>query len=239
MKPKPSFKRGFTLIELLVVITIVAALAALALGMANRGMAKAKGAKAISNMRQIGSLLGTYAGDNNNRLPPARADIKTSSGSWEQLHWFEALATLLYPEIEPVTWRNPKWWKDNKPVLLNPLIDETSKPNAYAWWNPGYAINRQIIANLAPPGIGTNWGPGQNGPQTYAIPLTRIGDPSRTPIVAPRADWHYTYNATEIKEAGLKQFLINDRMPILFIDGHVESMKLSEYTKRGLEKMPR
>ena len=149
MNAKPSSKRGFTLVELLVVITIVAALAALALGMANRGMAKAKGAKAISNMRQLGSLLGTYAGDNNNRLPPARADIQTSSGAWEQLHWFESLATLLHPDLEPATWRNKKWWQDNKPVLLNPLIDETSKPFAHDWWNPGYAMNRQIIVNLA------------------------------------------------------------------------------------------
>lgn len=232
-------RSGFTLIELLVVIAIIIALTGLGLTMLASSRKKAQAAVSVSNMRQIGIHLMGYASSHGNRLPPARADLEDGSGGWGQLHWFEALLAEARPELEPDTWREETWWLRTKPVFYNPLIDEESKPNAFAWWNPGYAINRQIVTNLDPDGIGWNWSPGKHGPQTYAIPLTRIREPARTPIIAPRADWHYTYSNTEIKEPGLENFLVDGKMPILFIDGHVERMPLAEYTERKLHEMPR
>lgn len=239
MRRRKQFGRGFTLVELLVTIAIVVVLAGLSLAFFHRGKKRAESVKIIANMRQIGTLLATHAAENGNRLPPARADIALESGGWGQLHWFEALLQLLYPDLDPQEWRNEDWWTRNEPLLRHPEIDEKTKPWAWAWWNPGFALNRQIVDNLDPEGYGWNWAPGKHGPQTYAIPLTSIDQPSRTPIVAPRGDWHFTYNDQEIKEPGLKQFLIDGKMPILFVDGHVEMMTLDEYQERELDELPR
>jgi prepilin-type N-terminal cleavage/methylation domain-containing protein len=67
-----AFAKGniaFTLIELLVVIGIIAILAAIAFPIIKSVTRTAKSAKAVSNLRQIGLLVGSYAGDNNNRIP--------------------------------------------------------------------------------------------------------------------------------------------------------------------------
>jgi len=60
---------GFTLIELLATIAIVAILAVLALTAMGAVRAQGDRAKAISNMRQIGSAIGLYAADKDSLLP--------------------------------------------------------------------------------------------------------------------------------------------------------------------------
>ena len=62
-------RAGFTLIELLVTIAIVAILAALALTATGAARTQGDRAKAISNMRQIGSAIGLYAADKDSLLP--------------------------------------------------------------------------------------------------------------------------------------------------------------------------
>ena len=51
------------------VIGIIAILAAIAFPIIKSVTRTAKSAKAVSNLRQIGLLVGSYAGDNNNRIP--------------------------------------------------------------------------------------------------------------------------------------------------------------------------
>jgi hypothetical protein len=60
---------AFTLIELLVVIAIIAILAAIAFPIIKSVTRTAKSAKAVSNLRQIGVMVASYAGENNNRIP--------------------------------------------------------------------------------------------------------------------------------------------------------------------------
>jgi prepilin-type N-terminal cleavage/methylation domain-containing protein len=59
---------GFTLVELLVVISIVAILAAVAIGFTQRISARASSATAMSNLRQCGIILMTKASEKNNQL---------------------------------------------------------------------------------------------------------------------------------------------------------------------------
>ena len=72
MKVPYSFQhrrqRGFTLVELLVVIAIVAVLALTAFMFARRGLEKATASKALSRLRQSGTILLADAQDKNGKL---------------------------------------------------------------------------------------------------------------------------------------------------------------------------
>ena len=234
-----SRRNGFTLTELLVVIVIIAALSSLVFMMGSRALKKADGVRSISNMRQIGTMLGAYASDNSNRLPAPRADIPLPNGSFQQLHWFETLVQLTDSSLEPKDWQSIEWWRNTEPILRNPIIDGTPGPAKDNWWNPGYAFNRQMIVNIAPEGMSRSWAPGENGPQSYAIPLAKIRDPSRTPIIAPRKQWHFTFKPSELKDPNLEPFKIDGKLNVLFVDGHVEAIRPDEYTQRKLHEMPR
>ncbi len=73
---KNRMQQGFTLIELLVVITIIAILAGLALPTFTKIQEKGNMTKAISNCRQIITVLRIYSSDNNGNYP----DVAMSSG---------------------------------------------------------------------------------------------------------------------------------------------------------------
>lgn len=65
----PAGHRAFTLVELLVVIAIIAILAALLLPALARAKDSGRKAACISNLRQMGIAIHTYAQDNGGRIP--------------------------------------------------------------------------------------------------------------------------------------------------------------------------
>ena len=80
----------FTLIELLIVIVIIAILAALLLPVLNQAKEKAYSSLCISNLKQIGFGMHSYAGDNNETCPPVRMTI-TGSASETSRAWTSIL----------------------------------------------------------------------------------------------------------------------------------------------------
>ena len=72
---------GFTLIELLVVISIVAMLAGLLLPALTSAREKSRRVACSANLRQIGTGMMAYAGDNANHLPTALANA--GSNEWD------------------------------------------------------------------------------------------------------------------------------------------------------------
>lgn len=229
MKRKPTSIRpsaGFTLVELLVVIVIIGALAALAMTMTGKMKTRADAAKSVMNMRQIGSAVGVYMADNSNNLPAGREEAQDASGTWvEGLHWHQNLLLLTNPGMDLEKMRDEAWWNANKPFVKNPLANANSLPKPFMPWWPGYALNLQIVSNL---GLGGgDWKAGGGGPQTKRVNLSMIPEPQKTPLVSPRGDWLYYTN--DLLEAGIKGFLVDGKLPILFVDGHVETMTPNEY----------
>jgi len=75
-------KTGFTLVELLVALAIVAVLVAIILPVVSKSRDKAKDAKCLSNLRQIGMAVRLYANDNQNTIVPGFATGITPA--WNQ-----------------------------------------------------------------------------------------------------------------------------------------------------------
>ncbi len=226
---------GFTLVELLVVVTIIIILAAIAFTVGPKMMRRGDAAKSMENLRQIGPLMMTYAADNNFRLPAMRPMIKDENGRYvSDLHWHQALALLAIPDLDADKLGDDKWWEATEPVLRNPMYSKKMLPQKLANWHQGYAMNRMIPNNL---GYTGSWDEGDKGPNSHGTSLSEVTQQTRTPLVAPNVDnWHYV--GSDLGRKINEGFLIEGKLPILFVDGHVESMTPAQYIEKEYDKQP-
>jgi prepilin-type N-terminal cleavage/methylation domain-containing protein len=99
-----KFNPAFTLAELLIVIVMIGVLAALLFPLATNMRKNASSAISVSNLRQIGASIVSYANDNNTMLPgPILTDNHTkyqNNAASGQLSWHlkEYLATVSQPD---------------------------------------------------------------------------------------------------------------------------------------------
>jgi len=227
MKKNHTLQRtgGFTLVELLVVITIIAALAAVAFTVGPRMKRRADAAKSTQNMRQIGAVAGVFSADNSMKLP-ALVLPSVPAGTTAEVLWHEGLLFLTYPDVDKskIKW-DTAWWNTNNPFMRNPVMTATSKPKPFKPWFNGYSYNYRITANLGAYS------------ESFMPALASISDPARTPFVVPF--WNTRYSPADVAGADMKSFLVDNKMSVLFVDGHVENMTPSEYLSRKLDEMPR
>jgi prepilin-type N-terminal cleavage/methylation domain-containing protein/prepilin-type processing-associated H-X9-DG protein len=246
-------RKGFTLVELLVVIAIIATLAALGTVVAGKMMRKGKAVKSISNMRQMGVVMAGYAVDNNNSLPPARGEELSPSGEKTNLYWHQAIMAQLRPENFDQILSDNKWWATNDVIAKNPLMDKRKSGGSFDIKKPGYGINHAIRTNFAKSPSMFNGSGAQDGNfiDAQKIPLSWFSEPARTPLIIPHDNWdtdRFLNGSTLANVSTSKQFMVDGKLNILFVDGHCEeirfldgkekSLPISEYAKKNLDKMP-
>ncbi len=151
MKTKTFAHRhfGFTLIELLVVIAIIAILAAMLLPSLAAAKARAGKAKSTSNLKQLGTAITLFAGDNNEMFPPAGDELING----DQLTWDSYINFYISGGHLPRTELDvgDLYASDTPPVLRCPL--DTGPDAGWVANYPNIFGRRTYAMNAA----GPNW----------------------------------------------------------------------------------
>lgn len=76
-----QYTRGFTLVEILVVVVVVLVLAAITIPVLQGVQKRGNSGRSVANMRQIGSGIAGYSGDNNGAFPRREGNPQGSTAS--------------------------------------------------------------------------------------------------------------------------------------------------------------
>jgi len=144
-------KRAFSLIELLVTITIIVVLAALVIPAATSARRSAQDAQSLSNLRQIGTALSAFVGENNGSIMP-RAYASAAVPAGQYRYWTANLYNNNYLRDKRTFYdpRFPPYRPDNQGTSMQ---IETGTPATYGmrdWVRTGESIGSLTIRVAKP-----------------------------------------------------------------------------------------
>jgi prepilin-type N-terminal cleavage/methylation domain-containing protein/prepilin-type processing-associated H-X9-DG protein len=215
-QPIKKFPRAFTLVELLVVIAILGGLAALVVPAVKSGLSSAKSVQSVSNLKQIGGLVGNYAAENNNQLPYAAVWGRIFSG--QLVYFSRSLAEGTIPNF--VYAKSPQ--SDARPlpkIFYDPILESNPRPQHSMG---AFGVNSSII-----PGV---WSEAEK-----PTSLNSISRPSQKVIMGSMnsttgnnsGGWSFDGEVFTKQGMGSPDYLDprhGGKAACLFADGHVEKL---------------
>lgn len=218
--PIPTRALGFSLLELLVAIVVVIVLAAIVFIASKAATRAANASTAVSNLKQTGVMVMTYASENNDRLP-------LSSTSWEsmtqgRIAWFQG--NLAEHASLKIDWQKPHFLPE---IFYDPSL---KREREHPWGS--FGVNISIV--LDETACRFKFG------HTQGIPLTAIANPARKVICSSasagtnsgRFDSSWYFNGANFVQQGMSPGIEHPDprnsggAASLFADGHVEKLNV-------------
>jgi len=215
-----SVRAAFTLIELLVVIAIIAILAGLALAVSGLVQKSLDRTKCLSNLRNIGSAIGTYVSEHDGVLP---GPLWTMQSCWYKV----TDPATLGNELAPYMGLPLDYEKRRMDVLVCPAWQRGAPYRS----DESFLMNTQVVVN----GATINpWGDATLADDTNSDP-TFPGAPkvlsglSEAPLsrIWAMQDLDAQSVANNIPPGIAAKPVHGDKRNALFLDFHVESIPLN------------
>ncbi|HEY3413186.1 MAG TPA: prepilin-type N-terminal cleavage/methylation domain-containing protein [Armatimonadota bacterium] len=221
-------RRAFTLIELLVVIAIIAILAAILFPVFAKARQRSIQTKCISQLKQIGTAIISYAQDNDGRLPFAWRGYDLTNATSQKYCVVEALNPYMKSTITKQNIRESIWYCTAVPASLN-TYPPPNQNWAYIYYSFFAEGQPGAVTNLGKIPIGGLAGLPLDGPYTFA-PFSDSSNTEtfakyhRSPAGMPVMwDQRIIGQGDAASKAAGGEFPHMNNTEILCIDGHVRS----------------
>ena len=212
-------KRFFTLIELLIVVAIIAILAAMLLPALNKAKMAASKAHCINNLKQLGAVMESYAGDNQDWYPT----YYTATGGGE---WYKVLCDNKYTSCTYLQARGN--------VVVGGLGGGAREGRKHIFWCPDDKQDPQV-GFVTPQGISYGINSIITNPAYRYLRRTQIAlkagwSMSQNSLLMDSWDnANYSGNSYSVYSYSPQylDFRHNTTINVLYCDGHVEDGKRS------------